>query len=162
MVLLKSGQKLSSTPTKTRSLSSGFNLTTGKQGKFNQEDYDAFISSMKTEKATSKKATSSSIETNKDGTMTYTNPNGKSVTVDKGINPYTGTKNKDVKKGTFSNGYQPNNVGGKKLSVVSGASLNIGGNQQNVWTTGSKNYVWSGTENKYYEVYKKNNEWIVK
>ena len=59
MALLKSGQKLSSTPTKTRSLSSGFNLTTGKQGKFNQEDYDAFISSMKTEKATSKKATSS-------------------------------------------------------------------------------------------------------
>lgn len=59
MALLKSGQKLSSTPTKTRSLSSGFNLTTGKQGKFNQEDYDAFIRSMKTEKATSKKATSS-------------------------------------------------------------------------------------------------------
>ena len=59
MALLKSGQKLSSTPTKTRSLSSGFNLTTGKQGKFNQEDYDAFIRSMKTEKATGKKATSS-------------------------------------------------------------------------------------------------------
>ena len=59
MALLKSGQKLSSTPTKTRSLSSGFNLTTGKQGKFNQEDYDAFISSMKTKKATSKKAASS-------------------------------------------------------------------------------------------------------
>ena len=48
MALLKSGQKLSSTPTKTRSLSSGFNLTTGKQGKFNQEGYDAFIHSMKT------------------------------------------------------------------------------------------------------------------
>ena len=102
------------------------------------------------------------FKTNKDGTMTYTNPNGKSVTVDKGINPYTGTKNKDIKKGTFSNGYQPNNVGGKKLKAVGGASLNIGGNQQNVWTTGKKNYVWSGIENKYYEVYKKNGEWIVK
>ena len=102
------------------------------------------------------------FKTNKNGTMTYTNPNGKSVTVDKGINPYTGTKNKDVKKGTFSNGYQPNNVGGKKLKAVSGVSLNIGGNQQNVWTTGKKNYVWSSTENKYYEVYKKNGEWIVK
>lgn len=59
MALLKSGQKLSSAPTKTKGLSSGFNLTTGKQGKFNQEDYDAFIRSMKTEKATSKKATGS-------------------------------------------------------------------------------------------------------
>ena len=36
MALLKSGEKLGSTPTKTRSLSSGLNLTTGKQGKFNK------------------------------------------------------------------------------------------------------------------------------
>ena len=102
------------------------------------------------------------FKTNKDGTMTYTNPNGKSVTVDKGINPYTGKKNKDIKHGTFSNGYQPNNVGGKKLKAVTGESLNINGNQQNVWSTGKKNYVWSGAENTYYEVYKKNGEWIVK
>ena len=71
-------------------------------------------------------------------------------------------KNKDIKKGTFSNGYQPNNVGGKKLKPVTGESLNINGNQQSVWSTGKKNYVWNGIENKYYEVYKKNGEWIVK
>lgn len=76
---------------------------------------------------------------------------GKEYTVEKGTNPYTGTKNSDAKHGTFSNGYQPNNVGGKKLSSVSGLSAEVNGVTQKVWTTdgGKTLYVWDGTKNKY-------------
>lgn len=76
---------------------------------------------------------------------------GKEYSVEKGTNPYTGTKNPDAKNGTFSNGYQPNNVGGKKLSSVSGLSAEVNGVTQKVWTTdgGKTLYVWDGTKNRY-------------
>ena len=84
---------------------------------------------------------------------------GKKYTFAEGINPYTGTKNADAKNGTFSNGYQPNNVGGKKLSKT-GYTATVNGVTQNVWQTtedtrrGTKTryWVWDGTKNAYEEV----------
>lgn len=74
---------------------------------------------------------------------------GKEYTYQQGINPYTGTKNDDAKNGTFSNGYQPDNVGGKKLSK-SGITDVVNGVTQNVWKdTDGKLWIWDGTQNKY-------------
>ena len=74
---------------------------------------------------------------------------GKEKTFAPGFNPYTGTKNSDVSNGHFSNGYQPDNVGGKKLSKT-GDFVYVNGVRQNVWKTedGTK-YVWNGEENRY-------------
>lgn len=77
---------------------------------------------------------------------------GKSYTFDAGVNPYTGTKNSDAKNGTFSNGYQPNNVNGKKLSKTDYQS-DDNGVMQNIYTTGDGHYwLWNGRLNKYEEV----------
>jgi hypothetical protein len=102
-------------------------------------------------------------------TYSGTDENGKSVfyrdgkqyTFEAGINPYTGTKNTDAKNGTFSNGYQPDNIGGKKLSKT-GYTATVNGVTQNVWKTErkidsgrsveTKYYVWDGTKNAYEEV----------
>ena len=59
---------------------------------------------------------------------------GKEYTYAAGVNPYTGTTNPDTKNGTFSNGYQPNNVNGQKLSK-SGITDVVNGVTQNVWQT---------------------------
>lgn len=76
---------------------------------------------------------------------------GKERTYAPGVNPYTGTKNGDTKYGTFSNGYQPNNVGGKKLSK-SGITDVVNGVTQNVWKTpDGKLWIWDGTKNRYLE-----------
>ena len=74
---------------------------------------------------------------------------GNEIKLEPGINPYTYTKNPDTKNGTFSNGYQPDNVGGKALSKT-GETVYVNGVEQNVWKTkdGSK-YVWDGTRNRY-------------
>ena len=74
---------------------------------------------------------------------------GKKYTYERGVNPYTGTKNADAKNGTFNNGYQPDNVGGKKLSKT-GITDVVNGVTQNVWKTsdGTK-YIWDGTKNRY-------------
>ena len=74
---------------------------------------------------------------------------GKEYTVERGVNPYTGTKNPDAKNGTFNNGYQPDNVNGKKLSKT-GITDEVNGVTQNVWkdTSGQK-WIWDGTQNKY-------------
>lgn len=86
------------------------------------------------------------------------NNSGKKTTLKKGVNPYTGTKNKDVldsegnydKSKVFSNGYQPNNVDGNKLSKVNGAEIRVNGNKQSVWKTkGGMYYYWDGAKNKY-------------
>ena len=72
--------------------------------------------------------------------------------LEKGINPYTRTVNPDIGKNgknTFSNGYQPNNVGGKKLTKT-GDEIWVDGVRQNVWKTpDGTRYVWVGTENRY-------------
>ena len=76
---------------------------------------------------------------------------GKERTYAPGVNPYTGTKNSDTKYGTFSNGYQPNNVGGKKLSKT-GITDVVNGVTQNVWQTpDGKKWIWDGTKNRYLE-----------
>ena len=71
---------------------------------------------------------------------------------------YQGDLNPDAKNGTFSNGYQPNNIGGKKLSksgeTVTLETETLSGQKQTltqtVWKTkdGTK-YYWEGRENKY-------------
>lgn len=84
-------------------------------------------------------------------------------------NYYSGAINPDTQYGTFPNvkdkngvRYQPDNVGGKKLSNSSlkvkdvfieatggsGADLS----NQSIWTTGDKYYVWDGSINDYIDV----------
>lgn len=84
-------------------------------------------------------------------------------------NPYTGTRNPDADRtinggpGTFSNGYQPNNVGGNKLSssgykvsdifgngAYGSTGVNLGG--QTIWKAGNKYYVWDGSIDDYIDV----------
>ena len=93
--------------------------------------------------------------TDKDGKSVFYR-DGKKYTFEAGVNPYTGTKNSDAltngkvdKSKVFSNGYQPNNVGGKKLSN-SGEKDYVNGVEQTVWKTsdGTK-YIWDGTKNRY-------------
>ena len=88
--------------------------------------------------------------TDKDGKSVFYR-DGKKYTYERGVNPYTGTINPDAKgKGnTFNNGYQPNNVGGDKLSKT-GITDVVNGVTQNVWQTsdGTK-YIWDGTKNRY-------------
>lgn len=78
-------------------------------------------------------------------------------------NPYTGTRNKDADNGTFSNGYQPNNVGGVKLSksgyTVSDVFANtaygstgISLANQTIWKANGKYYVWDGSIDNYIDV----------
>ena len=84
----------------------------------------------------------------KDGNYVF-EKGGKEYTYAKGINPYTGSKNPDTKNGTFTNGYQPNNVGGKKLTAT-GDYTYVNGVRQNIWKTeDGTRYVWDGTENRY-------------
>lgn len=93
-----------------------------------------------------KKATFS--RTDKDGNAVWI-IDGKEVIRQQGANPYTGSVNPDTKNGTFSNGYQPNNVGGQKLTK-SGITDTLNGVTQNVWKTpDGKLWIWDGTQNKY-------------
>lgn len=72
---------------------------------------------------------------------------------------YQGDLNKDALNGTFSNGYQPNNVNGKKLSktnntitfktqTLSGQTQTV---TQNIWKAGNQYYYWDGRYNKYFQ-----------
>lgn len=75
--------------------------------------------------------------------------NGKEYTFAPGVNPYIGTTNPDIKYGTFSNGYQPNNVNGQKLSKT-GTTDVVNGVTQNVWKTPDGTlWIWDGTKNQY-------------
>lgn len=74
---------------------------------------------------------------------------GKKYSFAQGVNPYTGTKNADAKYGTFGNGYQPNNVGGKQLTKT-GITDVVNGVTQQVWQTPDGTmYIWDGTKNAY-------------
>lgn len=73
---------------------------------------------------------------------------------------YQGDYNKDCKNGTFSNGYQPNNINGTKLNK-SGATYTfntktLSGKKQTVtqtvWMANGKYYYWEGRDNKYKEL----------
>ena len=97
------------------------------------------------------KATYSRTDPNTGNLIWYIN--GKEVIREPGANPYTGTVNPDVKNGYFPNsyGYQPDNIGGKKLSE-SGITDVVNGVTQNVWKTpDGKLWIWDGTKNKYLE-----------
>ena len=85
------------------------------------------------------------------GNLIFRNSEGKTQAFAPGINPYTGTKNADAKNGTFSNGYQPNNIGGTKLKN-SGMSTSITGKNQTIWQANGKYWLWRGDLNKYIEV----------
>lgn len=85
-----------------------------------------------------------------DGKTTYVDTkSGKKTVMDSTINPYTGTKNADVSNGTFSNGYQPDNIGNKKLKKVKDAQIGINGRTQSVWELNGSYYYWDGKNNKY-------------
>lgn len=81
------------------------------------------------------------------------------------VNPSTGTVHPDAKKGVLGNGYQPDNVGGKKLSasgkkvkdIFTGENSSAFGKQQ-VWEAGGKYYVWYGGINDYVDVTKEYNK----
>lgn len=84
-----------------------------------------------------------------DGKTYFTNPAGKEEAIETGVNPYTRTKNPDIKYGTFNNGYQPDNVGGKKLTP-SGYTDVVNGRTQNVWfDSEGLGWTWDGTKNAY-------------
>ena len=86
---------------------------------------------------------------NADGSYVYVDNNsGKKTTLEAGVNPFTGTTNRDVAFGTFSNGYQPNNIGGKKLTKTD-VQIDVNGNQQSIWRLGNAYYFWNGRANKY-------------
>lgn len=96
----------------------------------------------------------------KDGKTYFTNPGGKEEAIETGVNPYTRSKNPDVmtdgkydSEKAFSNGYQPNNVGGKKLTQ-SGYTDNVNGRTQNVWfDSDGLGWIWDGTQNAYQAYY---------
>lgn len=94
------------------------------------------------------------------GNPIFRNSDGKTQAFGMGVNPYTGTIHKDAKYGTFSNGYQPNNINGVKL-VNTGLTTNITGKPQTVWYTEEKDetgkiitkyWLWRGNFNRYDEV----------
>lgn len=99
---------------------------------------------------------------NDDGSIksvTYTDSNsGISATFDGGVNPYTGTMNKDVRGAdgyydpsrVFDNGYQPNNIDGEKLYPTD-ASWTVYDREQKVFELKSSGefYVWRGDLGKY-------------
>lgn len=70
---------------------------------------------------------------------------------------YQGDLNSDAKNGTFSNGYQPNNVNGVKLSktknTITFNTTTLSGQKQTVtqsiWKAGNKYYYWDGRLNRY-------------
>lgn len=89
-----------------------------------------------------------------DGKTYFTNPEGKEEAIETGVNPYTRSKNSDIKYGTFSNGYQPDNVGGKKLTK-SGYTDVVNGRTQNVWfDSDGYAWIWDGTKNAYQAYYR--------
>ena len=91
-----------------------------------------------------------------DGNKIFRNSDGKTQSFGAGVNPYTGTKNPDAKNGTFSNGYQPDNIGGEPLKKATkgGAVIytNVTGKEQAVWKAGGRYYLWRGDLNRYVEV----------
>lgn len=91
----------------------------------------------------------------KNTTAYIDNTTGLKTTLERNTNPYTGTVNKDTENGVFSNGYQPDNINGKKLKIADKNAIEYNNQLQNVWTIdGNRYYVWNGRQNKYFEVYK--------
>lgn len=90
-------------------------LTTTNTGLFDENGYFKQAAVVNAYGVEGKPLTSGSVPTAGVGTMTY-NIGGKEVTVKTGTSPYTNRVNPDAKNGVFSNGYQPDNIGGSKLT----------------------------------------------
>lgn len=99
---------------------------------------------------------------NADGTTTYTDTiTGYSVTMDEGVNPFTGqnnlTENTETAKaaqkyGTFSNGYQPMGITGHGIVTKTGDKTYVDGRKQNIWKTpDGTEWIWRGVKNCYVE-----------
>ncbi len=111
---------------------------------------------------------------NANGSTTYTDTvTGVSVTMDAGINPFTGqnnlTENTETAKsaqkyGTFSNGYQPKGIigygelsGALKNSDGTYLSYEINGRNNTIWKAKDKKdkvhyFIWDGNHNEYIEM----------
>lgn len=85
------------------------------------------------------------------GNPIFRNSEGKTQAFGPGINPYTGTKHRDAENGTFSNGYQPDNIDGTKLKSTD-YSTDIYGKEQTIWTANGKYWLWNGRKNRYEEI----------
>jgi peptidoglycan hydrolase-like protein with peptidoglycan-binding domain len=81
----------------------------------------------------------------------FRDSNGKTQAFGAGVNPYTGKTHRDAKYGTFSNGYQPNNIGGTKLKN-SGMSTSVTGKNQTIWEANGKYWLWRDDLGEYIEV----------
>ena len=103
-----------------------------------------------------------------DGYYHFTDTNGKDVTAQKGVNPYTGQTNPDAKYGTFSNGYQPKGItikeNGKNTYYPvhrTGVEITVNGRVQEIWQLDDgSTWYWDGTDNQYHQISgatKKNN-----
>lgn len=92
---------------------------------------------------------------------------GKITEIARNVNPYTFTVNPDTENGTFSNGYQPNNIGGIKLKDT-GNTIKIKGRnrEQKVFSLikGGKKffYTWDSPTNSYTELRAENGKWVGK
>ena len=87
-----------------------------------------------------------------DDVVTY-NVGGKEVKLRRGYSPYTNSKNPDAANGTF-NGFQPDNVGGNKLSDT-GVETIVNGQWVPIYSTpDGKEWVYDAANNKYFEAEK--------
>lgn len=83
------------------------------------------------------------------GYKIFTDANGKQVEIQRGINPYNGGTNADLVYGSFSNGYQPDNVSKSKLTE-SGYEDEINGTVEPIYLDESgKAWIWDREKNKY-------------
>ena len=114
-----------------------------------QEDTEAAAEQQATESAPLEKYKFAGTDDN--GNYRYYKGD-KQVTYAQGINPHTGTRNKDVQYGTFGEtGYQPNNIGGTKLAKT-GQKAVVNGHEQNIWMLPNGSlWVWDDTANGYVE-----------
>lgn len=101
----------------------------------------------------------------------YVLADGKEKTYKAGVNPYTGTINKDLynAQGKYDptlakgNGYQPLYVGKNKLSNTGEVITDPNGANRSIYKTDNKkNYIWNGADNKYVEIVNKNGNWVIK
>ncbi len=98
----------------------------------------------------------------------FRNSEGKTQAFRKGINPYKGLMNNDVRdkdgnydpRKAFSNGYQPNNIGGKALYAQEEYEVYVNGNKQKVWSydDGKTLWAWDGSINEYVDVTSRRDE----
>lgn len=87
------------------------------------------------------------------GNLIFINGEGKTQSYGTNFNPYTGDVNPDAQNGTFSNGYQPDNIGGHKLEHKTGDNgLPMYYMNRAIYTLNGKNYIWDDASNRYLEV----------